>query len=149
MPVNKREMDWPDPPLGGDSTSHMTIGDPFSSEGFQFTTTNSNGHFFYDRSSNWSGLTIASNNVPIVPVLQFEYATSLECPVHGTVEIPTLNFNFPELNIDETYCIICVRDALRKILTPLNEGGGEIPPPPKELGVSISRYDIATNNKET
>ena len=69
----------------------------------------------------------------------------LSCPVHGQ-NPNTLSFNFPEHGINEDYCLICLRDALRKILTPLNEGGGEIRQQPKEPGISISRYEIAKDS---
>jgi len=114
----------------------------------------------YDWTTTTSGDTLTFNSIPSDALLTL-YPEAPEaipinnnvvqtCPVHG--ETPNiLSLNFPDHGINEDYCLICLRDAIRKILTPLNEGGGEIPQKPQKPGISISRYEIAkdsSNNKE-
>ena len=70
-------------------------------------------------------------------------ATPKRCPIHGDIQ-NTFNFNFPDHGVDETYCLICLSEMLRKVLMPLEEGGERKPEVKRESGFSISRYDIAT-----
>ena len=75
--------------------------------------------------------------------LRINNQTSYYCPIHGPIGAHVMSFDLPGVN--ETYCIMCMRDLLRKSLIPLNEGGGMIEKSPGESGVS--RYEIAKQSE--
>jgi len=54
---------------------------------------------------------------------------------------------FNDYDVDEHYCLLCLRDLLRQHLSPLEEGENLIPKKEfKKQGISISRYDLLKGN---
>lgn len=139
-------------PLGHDSAGRNIGVDSTGSVVYLGEGSNSNFNFQYDDTNNLTftgsgstGNTLYFNLEATQPP---EPPPERSCPIHGDLGGYHMSFNFPEHGINETYCLICLRDALRKIMNPLDEGGGEVPQEPKEPGVSFSRYDIAKQSDD-
>ena len=103
------------------------------------TITSSDSDYYYVNLNSYSG----SGNI-----LRLNDSTQSyhPCPIHGSHPTDTISINLPDSDILETYCLHCIRDLLRKHITPLGEKSDIIPPVnPQEPGGRFSRYDIVKN----
>ena len=99
--------------------------------------------------SNLSTITI-SDNIPFwaPSSVRLSISNQYNCPEHGPV-VETISFNFPP-DINEVYCTRCMRDVLRKFITPLNNTGTKSPEPIPEQPINLkSRYDLIKQKDST
>ena len=144
MPLLNQQPEWLNVPANSDSTANQSDSSADQNIGTVFINAPPPASFF---NISW-----VSNPAPITIVGSLNYVEAIVCQRHRTTYRQTITFDID--GTQETYCLGCIRDAIRERVAPINQSemtDSAVTEPTfsKEPVQRFSRYDLIKGRDAT